>query len=350
MNVTPRAASPGRSAPIPPARDGSSVLERIGGTPMIRVGDVFAKLECANPTGSVKDRSALHTVRMAARSGVLRPGATIVESTSGNTGISLAMVARELGYRLLVFMPEHMSPERRRMMERLGAEVRLTPRAAGVAGAVQARDAYRGRPGYWVTDQFSNPENVASHRKTTGPEILHQLACQHCRKVDFFVAGVGTGATLMGVGQVLRAAMPRVRIVAVEPAEANALCGGPPGEHGIMGIGAGFVPDLIDRRWIDDVMTVSTAEALATTRELRTELGYCLGISSGANMHIARRLARDGARVLTIWPDSADRYASVGLEPVAQGGSRCALQPYCVARAHALLHGTTPAPPAAGEP
>lgn len=323
------------------------MLDRVGHTPMIRVGDVFAKLECANPTGSVKDRIALHMVRMAARSGVLRPGATIVETTSGNTGIALAMVARELGYRLIIFMPEHMSPERRRMMERLGAEVRLTPRAASFAGAVRARDEYRGRPGYWVPDQFSNPDNTACHRKTTGREVLHQLAQHHCRKVDFFVAGVGTGGTLMGIGQVLRAAMPRVKIVAVEPAESNALCGGPEGEHGIMGIGDGFVPDLIDRRLIHEVMTVTTAEAVAATRGLRTELGYCLGISSGANMSIARRLARDGARVLTVWPDSADRYASVGLEPVGHGGSRCALQPYCIARAHALLPGattTTPTP------
>jgi cysteine synthase A len=315
----------------------SSVLDRIGNTPMLRLVRVFVKLECANPCGSVKDRIAWHMIMAAAKRGDLAPDSTIVETTSGNTGIALAMVARELGYRLIVYMPEHMSVERRHMMQRLGAEVRLTKREEGFEGAVRARDEYKGRPGFWVPDQFANPDNAACHRATTGQEIIRQLHAYGRPRIDYFVAGVGTGGTLMGVGQALREAMPHMKIVAVEPSESNALCGGPTGEHGIMGIGDGFVPDLIDRNLIDEVMTVSTAQALGTARQIRNSYGYCVGVSSGANMHVAFRLRRRDAKVVTIWPDSADRYASVGLDSVSPTRSRCKLQPFCLARARALL-------------
>ena len=327
MSVNAHGAGPG-------ARP--AILDRIGRTPLLEFEDILVKLECANPTGSVKDRIARYMIEAAVARGALAPGDMIVETTSGNTGIALAMVARELGYRLLVFMPEHMSVERRTMMVRLGAEVRLTPREEGFAGAIRERDAYRGRPGYWIPDQFDNPDNVACHRAITGQEILDQLRADGLGPIDAFVAGVGTGGTLMGVGQALRAAFPGLRVTAVEPAESNALCGGPIADHGIMGIGDGFVPGLIDRDRIDRVLTVSTAEALATAREIRERHGCCVGLSSGANLHAARRLRDEGARVLTIWPDSADRYASVGLETEDAGASRCALRPFCVARAAAL--------------
>jgi cysteine synthase A len=310
------------------------MLDRIGRTPMLGVDGTFVKLECANPTGSVKDRIADFMVRAAAGRGELAAGDTIVEASSGNTGIAFAMVAQELGYRAIVFMPEHPSEERRRIVERLGGEVRLTPRGEGLAGAIRARDAYRNRAGYWVPDPFTNPDNARGHEETTGREILDQLAELGCDRLDAFVAGIGTGGTLMGIGRALRARMPDVRLVAVEPAESNVLSGGSAGEHGILGIGDGFVPGLVDRRWIDQVSVVSTAEAVATTQLIWRRHGYCVGVSSGANSSVALRLARNGARVLTIWPDSADRDASMGL--AGRAGSRCALQPYCVARARAL--------------
>jgi cysteine synthase A len=315
----------------------SPLLERIGNTPLLEVGGVFVKLECANPGGSVKDRIARYMVMEAIRRGQLTRGMTIVETTSGNTGIALAIVARELGFHLLIFMPEHMSVERRRMMQRLGAEVRLTPREESFAGAVRARDAYKSRHGYWVPDQFANPDNPACHRTTTGREILAQLRERGCRRIDYFVAGVGTGGTLMGVGQALRESMPETKLIAVEPTESNALCNGPIGEHGIMGIGDGFVPDLIDRSLIDEVRTVSTEQALETARQIRRRYGFCVGISSGANMLVAHQLHSAQTTVLTLWPDSADRYASVGLEPGTAAEAGCALKPFCMARARALL-------------
>jgi cysteine synthase A len=313
-------------------------LDRIGHTPMVVADGVYAKLECANPGGSVKDRIARFMLEQAATRGDLAPGDTIVETTSGNTGIALAWLAPALGYRVLVFMPEHMSVERRRMLERLGAEVRLTPREIGFEGAVRMRDAYRGRPGFYVPDQFGNPDNARCHELTTGAELIAQLRESGCRRLDGFVAGVGTGGTLMGVARALRAVWPALRVVAVEPAESAVMSGGPPGEHGIMGIGDGFVPDLVDPAAIDEIMTVSTAGARAAAERIRARHGYCVGISAGANMAAALRLNRRGWVVATVWPDSADRYVSVGLAGgEAPVGVRCPLRPYCRARARALL-------------
>jgi cysteine synthase A len=312
-------------------------LSRIGRTPMIVAQGVFAKLECANPGGSVKDRIAKFMLDEATARGELRPGDVIVETTSGNTGIALAWVGRALGHRVLIFMPEHMSDERRRMLETLGAEVRLTAKEIGFQGAVRLRDAYRGRPGYYVPDQFGNPDNTRCHATTTGVELLAQLRENGCTRLDYFVAGVGTGGTLMGVGQALREAMPGVRVVAVEPAESAVMSGGPAGDHDIMGIGDGFVPDLVHLGAVDEILCVSSTQARAVAARIRALHGYCVGISSGANMAAALELRARGATVATVWPDSSDRYASVGLDDRASIDVRCPQRPFCEARARALL-------------
>jgi cysteine synthase A len=321
------------------AADAHSPLESIGGTPLITVEGVFVKLECANPGGSVKDRIARFLLGEAARRGELHPGDTVVECTSGNTGIALAWVGRQLGYRVLIFMPEHMSRERLRMLEQLGAEVRLTPKAIGFAGAIELRDAYRGRPGYYVSDQFANQDNSRCHSDTTGAELVAQLRARGRPRVGCFVAGVGTGGTLMGIGRALRAVMPEVQRVAVEPEESAVLSGGPPGDHGIMGIGDGFVPPLVDMTEVDQVIRVGTDEAHAAAERIRRDHGYCVGRSSGANLVAALRLKAQGATVATVFPDCANRYVSLGLEPPGTPGVRCAMGSLCAARTRTMLDG-----------
>jgi cysteine synthase A len=316
-----------------------SLLERIGRTPLLNVDGVFIKLECANPGGSVKDRVARFMLEEAARRGELLPGDTVVEATSGNTGIALAMVGPLLGHPVLIFMPEHMSEERRRMLAALGAEVRLTPKADGFAGAIALRDSYRGRAGYFVPDQFGNPDNTRCHRETTGVELIGQLGHHDCQQLDWFVAGVGTGGTLMGVGQALRAAMRGVRIAAVEPEESAVMSGGCAGDHGIMGIGDGFIPELVDMEIVDEVVRVSTTDAHAAAKHIRREHGYCVGLSAGANMVAALRLRDRGGTVATVWPDCADRYVSVGLESPSSDAVSCPLLSACEVRARAMLGG-----------
>ena len=313
------------------------ILDTIGNTPLIHIEGLFVKLECSNPGGSVKDRIARFMLQEAARRGELRPGDTVVETTSGNTGIALALVGRQLGYRILIFMPEHMTVERRLMIENLGAEVRLTPKQEGFEGAVRMRDSYLGRPGYYVPDQFGNPDNTLCHRRTTGAEILAQLRDHRCARVDFFVAGVGTGGTLMGVGQALREAHPGVRLVAVEPEESQVMKGRAPGDHGINGIGDGFIPALIDMAAVDEVMCMSTERAHAEAVRIRTDHGYCVGRSAGANMAVALRLRAAGATVVTLWPDCANRYVSVGLEAPSSPDVHCELRSECEARTINLL-------------
>ena len=312
-------------------------VQSVGNTPCLFVDGIYVKLECSNPGGSVKDRIGQFLIREAAKRGELRTGDTIVETTSGNTGIALALAAREMGFRVIIFMPEHMSVERRRMIERQGAEVRLTPKEEGFEGAVARRDTYRGRSGYYIPDQFSNTDNSRCHRETTGTELVEQLQEYKCRQLDWFVAGVGTGGTLMGVAAALGCAHPSVRVAAVEPDEAAVMSGDQPGDHGIMGIGDGFIPALVSMETVDRVLRVATADALAEAHRIREEYGYCVGISAGANTLAAFRLRDEGAVVATLWPDCADRYGSVGLEAPASDHVHCPLKEACAARTQAML-------------
>jgi cysteine synthase A len=314
-----------------------SYLEAIGDTPLILADGVYVKLECANPGGSVKDRIAAFMLLEAQRRGDLRPGDTVVETTSGNTGIALSLTAASLGHRVIIFMPEHMSRERVEMMRRFGADVRLTPKDEGFEGAVRHRDAFRGKPGYYVPDQFGNPDNVRCHRLTTGRELVEQLGARGVERLDWFVAGVGTGGTLMGVGQALREAMPGVRLAAVEPEESAVMSGGEKGDHGIMGIGDGFVPAIVDMSAVDEVVRVTTAEAHAAAAAIRLAHGHCVGRSSGANHVAARRLRARGAVVATVWADCADRYESLGLTGPAQGEVSCPLHGACAERTRDML-------------
>jgi len=314
-----------------------STIHAIGRTPLVDVDGVLVKLECSNPSGSVKDRIARFMLEEAARRGELRPGDVIVEATSGNTGIALAFVGRELGHHVMIFMPEHMSIERRLIMENLGASVRLTPREGSFEGAVAARDTYRGKPGFFVPDQFGNPDNARCHRETTGQEILAQVRDRAAGRIDAFVAGVGTGGTLMGVARALRDAWPGVRIVAVEPDESAVMSGDHAGDHGIMGIGDGFIPDIVDMSIIDEIARVTTSQAHEAAEEIRQQHGYCVGRSSGANMVAARRVKGTGGTVVTLWPDCANRYVSVGLQPPSAESVRCGLRARCHATTSALL-------------
>jgi cysteine synthase A len=306
-------------------------------TPLVAIEGVWVKLECCNPSGSIKDRIARYMLEAARARGELAPGDTVVECTSGNTGIALAMVAQELGYRLIVYMPEHMSVERRRMLERLGADVLLTDKALGFAGAIALRDRHRGEPRTFVADQFANPDNARCHQETTGVELVEQLRVRGSRRLDAFVAGVGTGGTLMGVSRALRKAHPDVLRVAVEPEESAIMSGGSAGDHGIMGIGDGFIPALVERSEIDRVIRVSTDEAHEAAVRIRRDHGFCVGRSSGANLVAALRLKAEGMIVATVWPDSADRYLSVGLEASWSDESLCPVRHLCAARSHHLL-------------
>ncbi|MGC8837330.1 MAG: cysteine synthase A [Anaerolineae bacterium] len=297
------------------------ILQLIGNTPVVRLrrvpepgsATVWAKLEGFNPGGSVKDRIALSMVEAAERDGRLRPGGTIVEPTSGNTGIGLAMVAAARGYRLILTMPETMSVERRALLRAYGAEIVLTPGAEGMSGAVARAEALvRENPDSFMPQQFKNPANPQVHRETTAQEILRQVP----GKVDAFVAGVGTGGTITGVGEVLKARWPDVRIVAVEPADSPVLSGGKPGPHKIQGIGAGFVPDVLRVDLLDEVIPVTYEAARETARRLAREEGILVGISSGAAAWAALRVAArlgEGKTVVVILPDTGERYLSTGL-------------------------------------
>ena len=276
--------------------------------------EVVVKLEMFNPTGSVKDRPALAMLEAAESTGKIKPDAVLIEPTSGNTGIGLAFICAVKGWRLILTMPESMSLERRAMLAALGAELMLTPAAKGMRGAVEAAEKYVAEhPGSILVGQFINPANPAMHRKTTAEEIWRDTG----GAVDVFAAAVGTGGTLSGAGGRLKELNPELKVVAVEPAESPVLSGGVPGPHGIQGIGAGFVPEVLDRAVIDEVMTVSLDEALATARRLMREEGILGGISSGANVAAALKLAADpkyaGKRIVTIICDLADRYISTAL-------------------------------------
>ncbi len=312
MGSTPRQAP----APRPVAL---SALDLIGRTPLVRLNrvvtaggaTVLGKFEARNPGGSVKDRIALAMVDDAERRGVIGPGATIVEPTSGNTGVGLAVVCAIRGYALILTMPEDMSVERRRLLERLGAEVRLTPAIEGMGGAVWLAQELSRELGAFMPLQFDNPANPEIHRQTTGPEILADTG----GKVDAFVAGVGTGGTVTGVGHALREALgAAVRIVAVEPARSPVLAGGRFRPHAIQGIGASFVPGIFDRDVVDEVVAVTDEAALLMAGRLAREEGLLVGVSSGANVHAAVALAATmppEATVVTILCDTGERYLSV---------------------------------------
>ncbi len=300
----------------------SNMLELIGNTPMVRLNrmseglaaEVVVKLEMFNPTGSVKDRPALAMLEAAAARGEIGPDTVLIEPTSGNTGIGLAFICAVKGWRLLLTMPESMSLERRAMLTALGAELMLTPAAKGMRGAVEAAEKFVAEhPGSILVGQFINPANPDMHRRTTAEEIWRDTGGQ----VDIFVAGVGTGGTLTGAGGRLKELNPALKLVAVEPAESPVLSGGAPGPHGIQGIGAGFVPEVLDRALMDEIITVSLDDALATARRLMREEGILAGISSGANVFAALKLAADpqyaGKRIVTVACDLADRYISTAL-------------------------------------
>jgi cysteine synthase A len=304
-----------------PAVAVNSMLELIGGTPLVRLrhlvdeasmADVFCKCEQFNPGGSLKDRVALSMIEAAEREGRLRPGeSVIVEPTSGNTGVGLALVAAAKRYRLILTMPDNMSLERRALLKAYGAELHLTPAAQVMRGAVErANEICRQNPAAFMPQQFNNPANVEAHRRTTAPEILAQLGT---RVPHAFIHGVGTGGTITGVGQVLREKHPGVRIVAVEPEKSAVLSGGPPGEHRIDGIGAGFVPAILDRGVISEVRTISERDAQRTKLELARREGLLVGISAGASVKIALDVARElgpGKTVVTVLCDTGERYFS----------------------------------------
>ncbi|NLG38199.1 MAG: cysteine synthase A, partial [Clostridiales bacterium] len=301
-----------------------SITELIGGTPLMELTNyqkkhglkaaILAKLEYFNPAGSVKDRIARAMIEDAEEKGLLKPGSVIIEPTSGNTGIGLASVAAARGYRIILTMPETMSVERRMLLQAYGAELVLTPGAEGMRGAIARAEALaRELPSAFIPGQFSNPSNPAIHRKTTGPEIWEDTG----GAVDIFVAGVGTGGTVTGVGEYLKSRKPAVRVVAVEPQESPVLSQGKPGPHRIQGIGAGFVPDVLNTAVYDEVIAVRDEDAFAAARELCRTEGLLTGVSSGAALwaatELARRVDNEGKTIVAVLPDTGERYLSTPL-------------------------------------
>lgn len=299
-----------------------SATELIGYTPLLQVNNyakeagvtdatLLVKLEYFNPAGSVKDRVALSMVEDAEKKGVLKPGATIIEPTSGNTGIGLASVAAAKGYRTILTLPETMSVERRNLLKAYGAELVLTEGAKGMKGAIaKAEELQKEIPGAVILGQFDNPANPAVHAASTGPEIWDDTD----GKVDIFVAGVGTGGTVTGVGVYLKSKNPQIKIVAVEPADSPVLSGGQPGPHKLQGIGAGFVPSILNTQIYDEIFTVTTEEAFSTGRQIAQKEGVLVGITSGAALYAATVLAKrpenKGKTIVALLPDSGDRYLS----------------------------------------
>lgn len=297
----------------------TSVSQLIGRTPLLELtrlekslgleARILAKLEGFNPAGSAKDRVALSMIDQAEKQGILKPGSVIIEPTSGNTGIGLCSVGAARGYRCIIVMPDSMSVERRLLMKAYGAELVLTPGNLGMSGAIaKAEELVKENPGSFLAGQFVNPANPKAHYETTGPEIWEDTDGQ----VDLFVAGVGTGGTVTGTGRYLKEKNPGIRVVGVEPADSPVLTQGRSGPHGIQGIGAGFVPEILDRTLLDEVLAVTTEQAYAAGRRLGTEEGILAGISAGAALHAAVELARReenrGKTIVVLLPDSGERY------------------------------------------
>ncbi len=297
----------------------NNILDLVGQTPLVRLNrvtqpgyaEVWAKLESFNPGGSVKDRIALSMVRSAEEEGLLKPGGTIIEPTSGNTGIGLAMVSAALGYKLILCMPDTMSLERRTLLQAYGAELVLTPGSGGMKSAIaKAMEIATNTPNSFVPQQFENLANPEIHRQTTAEEILAQTDQQ----LDGFVSGIGTGGTITGVGEVIKKIIPDLKVVAVEPTDSQVLSGGNPGPHRIQGIGAGFVPKVLNTAIYDQVITVDNEAALEMTRNLARKEGILAGISSGAAAYAALQVAKElgaGKKVVVVLPDTGERYLSV---------------------------------------
>ncbi|UCG51312.1 MAG: cysteine synthase A [Candidatus Latescibacterota bacterium] len=290
------------------------ILHTIGKTPLVRLSrinpSIFAKVESFNPGGSVKDRISLSMIEAAESDGSIKPGDTIVEPTSGNTGIGLAMVAAVKGYKLILTMPESMSVERRKLLKAYGARIVLTPAGKGMRGAVEEAEKLAKENGYFQPQQFANKANPEVHRRTTALEILADMD-----RIDFFVAGVGTGGTITGVGEVLKRKNKNTKIIAVEPDESAVLSGGSPGPHKIQGIGAGFVPEILNTKIYDDIIRVTAVDARSAARLLAVKEGILAGISAGAVLHAAIHVANEnpGKTVVTVLPDTGERYLSTDL-------------------------------------
>jgi len=294
----------------------NSVMEAIGNIPLIQLkkmssGNVFVKAEHLNPGGSIKDRVAKHIIEMAEKEGKLKPGMTIIEATSGNTGIGLTLVGVQKGYQVICVMPENMSEERKKIIQAFGGEIIFTSAKGSLPGSIKKmREITEAEPEkYFVADQFVNPHNPEIHYQQIAPEIWEDMK----GKVDVFVAGVGSGGTLQGIGKFLKEKNPKVKIVAVEPKNSSALLGHEPGLHQIQGIGDGFIPAVLDVKMVDMVFTVTDEEAIETTRQLSKEEGLLVGTSSGANVFAALHVDNGRNRVVTVLPDRAERYFSTAL-------------------------------------
>lgn len=298
----------------------NNVLDMIGATPLLRLNklvnddmaDIFVKLEKFNPAGSIKDRAALGMIEKAEELGLLKEGYTIVEPTSGNTGIALAMIGRIKGYEVIIVMPETMSVERRNLIKAYGAQLVLTDGTKGMKGAInKANEIAEGNPEFFIPQQFNNLANPQKHYHTTAEEIMEDV-----EGVDVFIAGVGTGGTITGVGRRLKEIKPGIKVVAVEPEKSPVLSGGEPGPHKIQGIGAGFVPDIYDGSVVDEIIRISDEEAFEMARTMAKEEGILVGISTGANIAAAIKIAKKlgkGKKVVTVSPDGGEKYISMGI-------------------------------------